>query len=247
MDAAGVLEEIGEGVTTDLRVGDHVMAIVIPRGSHGAYSEQLCLPLGSVVKTPVGATDAEASTLPMNGLTARLAIDQLQLSPGDVVGVTGSAGAVGGYAIQLAKADGLVVVADAAEPDTDLVAGLGADVIVERGRDAAERMRAAFPDGVDGLVDAALLNDLCLPALRDGGRISTLRGFAGESARAITYHPVSVRSVALEHGMLDRLREQVEVGELTLRVAGTYPADRAADAHTRLEAGGTRGRLVIEF
>jgi NADPH:quinone reductase-like Zn-dependent oxidoreductase len=59
--------------------------------------------------------------------------------------------------------------------------------------------------------------------------------------------PVLVRRYAEEQERLDRLREQVEQGELTLRVAATYPADRAAVAHRRLEAGGGRGRLVLTF
>ncbi|HEV7467701.1 MAG TPA: NADP-dependent oxidoreductase, partial [Candidatus Dormibacteraeota bacterium] len=82
MDAAGVLEQIGDGVSTDLQVGDHVMAIVLPRGSHGAHSERVVVPAESVARVPAGATDAEAATLPMNGLTARLALDVLGLEPG---------------------------------------------------------------------------------------------------------------------------------------------------------------------
>src|SRR5207249_1735149 len=74
MDAAGVLDEIGEGVQTDLAIGDHVMAIVLPQGSHGGYSEMLVVPVESVARVPAGASDVEASTLPMNGLTARLAL-----------------------------------------------------------------------------------------------------------------------------------------------------------------------------
>src|SRR3712207_2567899 len=68
MDAAGELVEIGPDVETDLQVGDRVMAIVLPRGSHGGYREDLVLPAGSVARAPKGATDAEAATLPMNGL-----------------------------------------------------------------------------------------------------------------------------------------------------------------------------------
>ena len=56
-----------------------------------------------------------------------------------------------------------------------------------------------------------------------------------------------VRSYAEEWEKLSRLREQAEIGELTLRVAEVYPAERAADAHRRLEVGGARGRLVIQF
>ena len=56
-----------------------------------------------------------------------------------------------------------------------------------------------------------------------------------------------VRSYAQEFEKLDRLRQQVEAGEITLRVAEVYPPERAPDAHRRLEVGGTRGRLVIQF
>ena len=247
MDAAGVLEEIGEGTSTDLSVGDQVMAIVVPKGSHGAYAERISLPAESVVRIPAGASLAEASTLPMNGLTARLALDLLELAPGSTVGVTGAAGALGGYVIQLAKADGLRVVADAAPADEALVRDLGADVVVARGDDVAERMRAEAPEGVDALVDAALLDQRVVPAVRDGGRIATVRGYTGEEERGITFHPVWVRTYAREHDKLDRLRQQVEAGQISLRVARTFPAAQAAEAHKVLAAGGTRGRLVLEL
>ncbi len=105
-------------------LGDAVMAIVVPKGSHGAYREQIVLDARSVVRAPVGKTHPEAATLPMNGLTARLSLDLLKLSPGQVIAVTGAAGAYGGYVIQLAKAEGLTVIADASEKDEKLVARL---------------------------------------------------------------------------------------------------------------------------
>src|SRR3712207_4215239 len=129
MDAAGVLAEIGPDVDTDLAVGDPVMAIVSPSGAHGGYREDLVLPAGSVARAPEGSTAVEASTLPMNGLTARLALDLMELQPGQVLAVTGAAGAFGGYVIQLGRADGLTVVADASEADEQLVRDLGADVV----------------------------------------------------------------------------------------------------------------------
>jgi NADPH:quinone reductase-like Zn-dependent oxidoreductase len=247
MDAAGELDQIGDGVSTDLRVGDHVMAIVVPRGSHGAYAELLVVPAESVTRVPAGATDAEAATLPMNGLTTRQALDLLDLAPGQTLAVTGAAGAVGGYAVQLGKAAGLQVVADASEQDQQLVKELGADIVVPRGPEFAAHVREALPDGADGLIDAALLNEIAVPAVRDRGGIATVRGFTGTPDRGISVHPVFVRTYAREHAKLDRLRQHAEAGEVTLRVARTLPADQAAEAHRILEAGGTRGRLVLEF
>jgi NADPH:quinone reductase-like Zn-dependent oxidoreductase len=246
-DAGGVLEEIGDGVSTDLEVGDDVMAIVQPIGSNGAYSEQVIVPAKSVARTPAGSTYAEAATIPLNGLSARLALDLLDLRAGDRLAVTGAAGAVGGYAVQIAKAEGLKVIVDAAERDEQLMRELGADIVVPRGPDFAAKVREAVPDGVAGLVDAAALNEQVVPAVHDGGRIATLRGFQDKGERGITYHPVWVPNYARDPGRLDSLRKLVESGALTVRIAETMPAEKAADAHRTLEAGGVRGRLILEF
>jgi len=247
MDAAGVLDEIGDGAETDLAVGDHVMAIVLPKGAHGAYAEHIVVPAESVTRVPAGATDAEAATLPMNGLTARLSLDLLALEPGQTLAVTGAAGCYGGYVVQLAKADGLRVIADASPADEQLVRDLGADVVVPRGDDVAARIREIAPEGVDGLADGSVQNGLLLAAIKDSGGFATVRGWSGPSERDITIHPVWVRAYLKEQAKLDRLRQQVEDGSVTLRVARTYPAAEAAEAHRQLAAGGTRGRLVIEF
>ena len=246
MEAAGIVDEVGDGVPDRLKFGDAVMAIVVPKGSHGAYREQIVLDARSVVRAPAGKTHPEACSLPMNGLTARQSLDLLKLSPGQVIAVTGAAGAYGGYVVQLAKAEGLTVIADASEKDEKLVASLGADIVVRRGDDVASRIRGHFPQGVDGLADGAVLNELVIPAVRDGGAFTSVRGFQGIAQRDIHFTATFVRSYAQEFEKLDRLRQQVEDGKITLRVAEVYPPERAADAHRRLEAGGTRGRLVIQ-
>jgi NADPH2:quinone reductase len=246
MDVAGVVTELGDGVD-HLAVGELAMGIVVPFGPHGAYREDKVLPGNSVVRAPEGATAVEASTLPMNALTARLALDLMGLTPGLVLAVTGAAGAFGGYVVQLAKADGLTVVADASEADEKLVRGLGADVVVRRGDDVADRIRAHFPDGVDGLADGSVQDALVLPAVRDGGAVATVRGYRGDGQRGLRVFPTLVRRVAEDRAALDRLRRQVEDGVLTLRVARTFPAEEAAEAHRMLERGGVRGRLVLTF
>ena len=247
MDAAGIVDEVGTGVVTGVKVGDRVMAMVVPQGSHGAYREQIVLDQRAVVTAPSWSTHVEACTLPMNGLTARLSLDLLGLAAGQTLAVTGAAGAYGGYVVQLAKAEGLTVIADASEADHELVVSLGADIVVRRGDDVAGRIREHFPDGVDGLADGAVLNELAVAAVRDGGAFTAVRGFEGEPERGINFTTTFVRTYDGEFEKLDRLRQQAETGVLKLRVAETYPPERAGDAHRRLEAGGTRGRLVIEF
>lgn len=248
MDAAGVVEQIGEGTDTDLTVGEHVMAVVVTSGTHGAYAEHVVVPAESVVRAPAGTTSAEAATLPMNGLTARMALDLLKLPAGATVAVTGAAGAVGGYAVQLAKADGLRVVADAAPKDEQLVRELGADVVLPRGAEFPELVRKEVPDGVDGLVDTAGIAGLAIRAVRDGGRIaSSVGGTQVPEERGIGTRFTFVPQYAREHAKLDRLRQLAEEGSLTPRVAQTLPAEQAVEAHQLLAAGGLRGRLVLTF
>jgi NADPH:quinone reductase-like Zn-dependent oxidoreductase len=248
MDTAGVVEQIGERTDTDLKADDHVMAVVVVSGTHGAYAEHLVVPAESVVRVPAGATDVEAATLPMNGLTARMALDLLELPAGATVAVTGAAGAVGGYAVQLAKADGLRVIANAAPKDEALVKELGADVVLPRGTEFPELVRREIPDGVDGLVDTAGVADLAIGAVRDGGRVaSSVGGVEVPGERGIETRHTFVPQYAREHAKLDRLRQLAEEGSLTPRVARTLPTEQAAEAHRLLEAGGLRGRVVLTF
>ena len=186
MEAAGIVDEVGSGVPDKLKPGDAVMAIVVPKGSHGAYREQIVLDARSVVRAPAGKTHTEACTLPMNGLTARQTLDLLKLSSGQVITVTGAAGD-GGYVIQLAKAEGLTVIADASEKDERLVKSLGADIVVRRGDDVVANSWT-LPSRIDGLADGAVLNELVIPAVRDGGTFTSVRGFQGIPQRDIPLH-----------------------------------------------------------
>jgi len=246
MDAAGIVDEVGEGSVW--RPGTAVMAIALPRGEHGgAYAEYLIAPDDSIARVPADADFAASATLPMNGLTALQILESLDLQPEQVLAVTGAAGVLGNYVVELAKHEGLTVVADASEQDLELVDSLGADHVVARGDDVAERIREFFPDGVDALVDAAVLDEKAAPAVRDGGGFATVRHWEGEPGRGITVHRISVPREYHSGDKLDLLRRYVEDGVLTLRVAGVYPAEDAAEAHRRLEAGGVRGRLVLEL
>ncbi len=247
MEASGVVDEVGEGVTTGVKEGDAVIALVNTRGDHGAYGEQIVISAQSVALAPSGKPFTEACTLPMNGMTARRSLDLLNLSAGQSIAVTGAAGAYGGYVIQLAKAEGLVVIANASEKDEQLIKSLGADIVVLRGDDVATRIREHFPEGVDGLADGAVLNERVIPAVRNGGAFTSLRGFEVEPQRGIDFSKTFVFEYEGKFDKLDRLRQHVENGTLTLRVAATYPMDQVSEAHKRLEAGGTRGRIVLTF
>jgi NADPH:quinone reductase len=246
MELAGVVDAVGEGARW--RQGERVMAIVNPRRpGGGAQAELVVVPSASVARVPEGTSLEAAATLPMNGLTVRLALDRLGLKPGQTLAVTGAAGAVGGYAVELGVSEGLRVIAVARVQDEAQVKRFGAKTFIPAGDGAIRAVYDAAPGGVDGLIDAAVLDGAALPAIRDGGKLATVRGFAGPSERGITIEPVRVLSYVENHDALDRLGRLVAEGRLTLRVAETFPPERAADAQSKLSAGGTRGRLLIVF
>ena len=247
MDVAGIVDQIGEAVTADIKIGDRVMGMVIPDGNYGAYREQLILNQSAVVLAPKNSSHEEASTLPMNSLTARLSLDLLNLKSGQIIAVTGGPGAYGGYVIQLAKADGLIVIADSSDSDESLLKDLGVDIIISREKSFADQIREHFPDGVDGLADGALLNEKAIDAIKDGGSFTSIRGFKGSPQRDIKFSATWVTAYNCDYEKLDKIRQQVEDGLVTLRVAGTVSPENAAEAHKRLEGGGTRGRMVIKW
>ena len=247
MDFAGIVTEVGENVKTGIKVGESVMGMVMPYGIHGAYSDQLILNQFAVVRIPKNASFIEAATLPMNGLTARLSLDLLNLKKGQIIAVTGGPGAYGGYVIQLAKADGLIVIADSNESDIKLLKDLGADHIIPRGENFVEEVKGIFPTGVDGIADGALLNEIAIGAVKDNGSFTSVRNFIGKPQRNINFTATWVSEYNCDFEKLDKLRQQVEDGLIDLRVADTVKPENAAEAHKRLDAGGTRGRMVISW
>lgn len=247
MDLAGVIDAVGPEVS-GWHAGDRVMAAVspwVPGG--GAQAEYVLVWQDQLARVPDGISLEAAATLPMNAMTVRTALDMLALAPGQTLAVTGSAGAVGGDAIQLGVNDGLTVIGDAKPEDEALIRSFGARHVVPRGAAMAAAVRELYPDGVDAVLDAALLGPAVLPAVRDGGQLMAVRPFQGETERDIKISLVLVGNHLHEGARLAELADLAAKGVITLRIAELIPAENAAEAHRRLEAGGVRGRLVLTF
>jgi len=256
MDAAGEVESVGAGADR-LRVGEEVMAAVNPfRPEGGAQQELLVVPTASVVAIPDGATLAQASTLPMNGLTAMGGLEMLGLHEGDTLAVAGGAGLLGSYVIGVASTRGIRVIADAKPEDQELVKSFGADVVVPRSASFGNAIRAVAPDGADAVYDTALLYRDAFPAIRDGGGLLVVRGWDADHTvtplheveeRGIRVHPHVITPELQRTNLLEALRELGSAGRLKLRVAREFPPEEAAKAHRLIEGGGLRGRAVIVF
>ncbi len=249
MDAAGVVESLGAGVER-LELGETVMAAVSARRPQGgAQAELLVVPAASAVPIPGGASLEQASTLPMNGLTARLGLESMGLPAGATLAVSGGAGLLASYAIAIAKLQlGLRVIADAKEEDEALVRSFGADVVVPRGGDFATAVRDAAPDGADGLFDTAALNEGGIGAVRDGGAMASVRYWSPDTpVRGIEVTQVSSRTALERTDWLEDLGRLAGSGGVELRVDSTYPPERVAAAQRKMDAGGLRGRCVLVF
>jgi len=248
MDAAGVVESVGDGVE-HLAVGDEAMAAVAPRRPEGgAQADLVVVPAASVVAAPEGITAEQAATLPMNALTALHGLDLLGLGEGRTLAVTGGAGLLASYVIPIAKLRGLRVLADASPADEVLVRSFGADVVLPRGEELVAAIRLEAPDGVDAVFDTALLRRDVFPAISEGGALAVVRTWDGDDVEeGIRIERVQVWTVLERTDWLREARELAQRGVLVPRVAGTYPPEAAGEAQMRMEAGGLRGRGVIVF
>ncbi|AUY48049.1 NADP-dependent oxidoreductase [Streptomyces sp. CB01881] len=242
-DVAGVVDRVGPGVA-GFAPGERVIGLRDRLDAPlGSYAEYLVLDASVLAPAPAGVPAVEAATLPLNGLTAVQALDLLGLPAGATLLVTGAAGAVGGFAVELAVLRGLRVVALAGEEDEALVRELGAEWFVPRGTaDPAAAVRSLVPGGVDGALDAALLGVVALGAVRNRGAFVAVSGGAPVGLRGIRVTNVWI---AADGRALAGLSDLAARRRLTLRVADALPLEQAAEAHRRLDRGGLRGRLVL--
>lgn len=248
VDAAGTIESIGPGVSR-LSVGQKVVAVVkAHRPEGGAQSQYIVVPAASVIPMSNDLSFAEACTISMNGLTALRSLELAELRQGQSLAISGGAGLLAQYASVIAKERGLRIIADAKPEEAETVRSYGAEVVIDRGPGFAEAVRREFPDGVDALIDTAVLEEKAFPAIRDGGVYLPVRRWKERTVeRGIIVKPVLVYDVFERTEWLEELWRLTEAGKILPHVAGEYAPEQTGAAHTVQEAGGVRGRLVILF
>ena len=241
-DLAGTVERDGGGFVAGQRVAGLVPWFSTGTGS---YAEVVVAEAGWLAPVPDGVDDVTAGALPLNALTAQQALALTGVPAGGTLLVTGASGAVGGYAVQLAAAAGVEVLAVASAGDEEWVAGLGAKHVLARAgaADLAAAVRERVVGGVDAVLDAAPVGPAMVAAVRDGGAFTAVLDVTVPAAeRGVRVAKVSaVPDADALRGLLDA----VAAGTLAVRVAGTVPLGRAGEAHERAAAGGLRGKLVL--
>lgn len=233
-EVAGTVDALGEGVS-DTAVG----AAVAGWAATGGYAEYALLE--TYAPKPEELDWAQAAALPVAGEAALRALRELAPRSGETLLVHGASGTVGAIAVQFAVADGVVVVGTAGEANLERVRGLGA-VPVAYGHGWADRVRAAAPDGVDAVLDAA--GHGILPeaiALRGGTteRVLTLVDGAAQEL-GVRFSSGGGQSAQVLRTLF---RAQAE-GRLVLPDPRLMSLANAAQAHAELEARGS-GKIVL--
>ncbi|MGN5376901.1 NADP-dependent oxidoreductase [Streptomyces lasalocidi] len=241
-DMAGVVDAVGPSVD-DFTVGDEVVGISDWLETHsGTQAEYVVLRSGALALAPCTVGLIDAAALPVNALTALQALDLLALGPDQTLAVTGAGGAVGGFAIELARLRGLRTLALCSERDQEFVAERGAQYVPRAG-DPVGALTSAAPGGIDGLLDAAAIGPEMLAAVRDGGAFAGLTPPKTPAPeRGISVHQVHMHSDGKQLAELVKLLDQ---GHLTLRPSRRFGFAEAARAHELLSKGGVRGRLLL--
>jgi NADPH2:quinone reductase len=243
---AGTVLTAAEGFEAGQPVIGPIPWFGVAKDGIGAHAEIVSAEPGWLAPLPAGADPVQAATLGLNAPAATQALDLLDVGKGGTLLVIGASGAVGGFAVQLAAAAGINVIAAAGGADDEAyLAGLGAARVLPRTtpEELAAAVRALEPDGVDAVLDVVPLGAPALGAVRDGGAfVSASPPAAPAPERGIRVQAVSVRPDAEQ---LAALAADFAAGRLRTRVAGTYPFGAAVDAHRLAGTRGLRGRVVL--
>ncbi|MFH8634855.1 NADP-dependent oxidoreductase [Streptomyces lydicus] len=239
LEFAGIVDALGEGVT-EVAVGDEVFGWT----RTGAYAEYALA--GDIAPKPAELSFATAAALPVAGETAQRVLDELGVAEGETMLLHGAAGAVGQVAVQLAVALGVTVIGTASPANHDFLRTLGA-VPVAYGAGLADRVRAAAPQGVDAVFDAAGHDALPVSIALRGGTTDRIVTIAATDAaeHGVPFSAGGTPSEQVRAGLVKHARLAVE-GKLTVPVAETFALADAAKAQELSEAGHVRGKLIIE-
>ncbi len=244
-DIAGVVSEVGSGVR-GVRAGDRVFGSASAlAGASGAFAEIASVAEGQIAKIPDKVGFAEAAALPLAGVSAVQAFETLGLRAGQKLLVTGGSGGIGEFAIQLAKALGVRVTATARGKGVEFVKGLGADAVIDLGKDSLRNLAADF-DAVLDNVGGDLLQS-SFEAVRKGGAIVSLAGMPDAALAEKRGVKASSQFTQVTTARLEGLARLAAEGKIRIAVQRTFPLEQIRDAFAQRERGGVLGKLVLQI
>jgi NADPH:quinone reductase-like Zn-dependent oxidoreductase len=244
-DVSGTIDALGEGVD-GLQVGDAVIAF-LPMERDGGAAEYVLAPADAVVSAPTSIPLTDAAALPSVALTAWQALfDDGRLDAGQQVLIVGAGGAVGKYAIQLAKRAGVSVIATASPHSIDAVRVAGADQIIDH---TTSDLLGALDEQVDVLLNLAPIDPEqfagYVAAVRDGGAVVSTTAFMttpGDESRGVRAATVFVLP---DRDRLVDLVSLVDDGALTVEVTRRIPLAELPALHADAATGPIAGKVIV--
>jgi NADPH:quinone reductase-like Zn-dependent oxidoreductase len=248
-DVAGVIDKIGIETPTHL-IGDEVYAYCrLPLIHQGSYAEYITLPADMVAKKSRSLSFEQAASIPLAALTAYQSLfDAGGLESGQTVLIHAAAGGVGGFAVQLAKHRGATVIGTASSQNHDYIRGLGADRVIDyTTQDFRQVIREWYPSGIDLVYDCVggQVLEQSMEILNTAGRLVTIVEPAQAEIMKGRGLNVQFVFVAPNHRQLVELTRMADQGQLQTHVSGTFPLEKAVQAHEILEAHHVKGKLVL--
>ena len=244
-DVSGTIDALGDDVS-GFTVGDRVIGF-LPMTAPGAAAEFVIAPANVLAAAPSSIPLADAAAIPSVALTAWQALfDEASLVEGQTVLIVGAGGAVGGFAIGLAKHAGAHVIATASARSHESVRAAGADVVIDHTR---ESVLDAVTEPVDVLLNLAPIDPEEFTALvglvRDGGVVVSTTAWMpapSDESRGVRSVVMYVRSDAER---LARIVSLVDEGVLRVEIARRVPLAELADIHQQAADGTLRGKVIV--
>jgi alcohol dehydrogenase len=245
-DIAGIVTELGEGVT-HLSVGDTVYGQAnVVAGNSGAFAEFALTAADQVAKAPTNMDFAQAASLPLVGVSALQAIvHHINLQSGQKIFIHGGAGGIGTIAIQIAKHIGAYVATTATGEGVEYVTQLGADQVIDyKAQDFSQTLH-----DFDAVFDAVGGDDFdkSFGILKQDGRAVSMTAQPDKAKAAERGITAITQSTHVTTTALDELRALVEAGVVTPHIDKVFPLDQIQAAFTARENGTIRGKVVLQI
>ena len=253
-DIAGVVEAVADDVN-DFKPGDRVLGIARKSGGYAeqtlAFDHDQAQPLAVI---PDGVSDEQAAALPTPALTALASLVVLGVTAGTTVAILGAAGAVGGFAVQMAKDRGARVIGTVSG-NADEARALGADDVFDTkaGHDVYAAIKQKYANGVDAVLDLVSSDGDAIkkvaPILHEGGRLVSTNHVADEdwfkSQGIVATNIVMNETPQSSRAGLDQVTKMVLDGTITVRIAGTKPLAEAGDVLDGMKNHKLSGKYVL--
>jgi alcohol dehydrogenase len=246
-DVAGVVKQLGEGVTS-LRLGDAVYGqAAVTVGGSGAFAEYAVAPAARLARMPRSLSFTDAASLPLVGVSAQQAVvEHMKVQPGQRVLIHGGGGGIGSVAIQIAKKAGALVAATATGDDLAFVKQLGADETIDYKSQSFDELLSGYDAAFDTVGGDTYARSF--KVLKRGGILVSMT-HPPKTDLPQRYGVTAVdENTRMDTAALEALTRLVEAGVVTPHVDRAYPLDRIREAFEDKERGGAgrvRGKIAI--